>query len=66
MAKITLTIQAANVEVTEADVKAAVKEAWVAQGNKVKEIDTLEIYVKPEEKKAYYVVNGTVNGAIDL
>lgn len=66
MAKITLTIQAANVETTEADVKAAVKEAWVAQGNKVKEIDTLEIYVKPEEKKAYYVVNGTVNGAIDL
>lgn len=66
MAKITLAIQAANVEVTEAEVKAAVKEAWVAQGNKVKEIDTLEIYVKPEEKKAYYVVNGTVNGAIDL
>lgn len=66
MAKITLTIQAANVETTEADIKAAVKEAWVAQGNKVKEIDTLEIYVKPEEKKAYYVVNGTVSGAIEL
>lgn len=66
MAKITLTIQAANVEATEADIKAAVKEAWVAQGNKVKEIDTLDIYVKPEEKKAYYVVNGSVNGSIDL
>jgi hypothetical protein len=66
MAKITLTIQAAGVEATEADIKAAVKDAWVAQGNKVKEIDTLEIYVKPEEKKAYYVVNDTVNGAIEL
>ncbi len=66
MAKITLTIQAADVEVTEAEVKASVKEAWVAQGYKVKEIDNLDIYVKPEEKKAYYVVNGTVSGSIDL
>lgn len=66
MAKTTLTIQAAGVEATEADIKAAVKDAWVAAGKKVKEMDTCEIYVKPEEKKAYYVINGDVNGAIEL
>ncbi|MBR6896550.1 MAG: hypothetical protein IKN24_00095 [Lachnospiraceae bacterium] len=66
MAKINLTIQAAGVEVTEASVKEAVKAAWVADGRKVKEIDTLDIYVKPEEKKAYYVVNESENGSVDL
>jgi len=66
MAKVNLTVQSAGVEVTEASVKEAVKAAWVAEGHKVKEIDTLDIYVKPEEKKAYYVVNGSVNGAVEL
>ncbi|MCR5742672.1 MAG: DUF6465 family protein [Lachnospiraceae bacterium] len=66
MAKVSLTVQSAGVEVTEASVKEAVKAAWVAEGHKVKEIDTLDIYVKPEEKKAYYVVNGSVNGAVEL
>ena len=29
-------------------------------------IKTLEIYVKSEENKAYYVINGTVTGSVDL
>ena len=29
-------------------------------------IKTLEIYVKSEENKAYYVVNGDVTGSVDL
>ena len=35
-----------------------VKELWVADGNKIKDIKDLKIYVKPEEHAAYYVVNG--------
>ena len=66
MAKTTLTIQASGVEATEAEIKAAVKDAWTAAGNKVKDMETVEIYVKPEEKKAYYVINGNVNGAVEL
>ena len=30
------------------------------------EITSLDIYVKAEEGKAYYVINGDVNGAVDL
>ena len=35
----------------------AVKADWVAMGNKVKEMSDAKIYVKPEDNKAYYVVN---------
>ena len=35
----------------------AVKADWVAMGNKVKDMADAKIYVKPEDGKAYYVVN---------
>ena len=31
-----------------------------------KDIKSLDIYVKPEESKAYYVVNGAVTGSLEL
>lgn len=34
------------------------KEIWKADGNKVKDLNTLELYFKPEEGKCYYVFNG--------
>lgn len=34
------------------------KKAYAAAGHKESEIKTLELYVKPEEQAAYYVVNG--------
>ena len=47
-------------------VEASVKQAWKDAGNKMVDITSLEIYVKPEEGKAYYVVNKEVDGAVDL
>ncbi len=47
-------------------VEASVKQAWKDAGNKMVDINSLEIYVKPEEGKAYYVVNKEVDGAVDL
>ena len=47
-------------------VEASVKQAWKDAGNKMVDINSLEIYVKPEEGKAYYVVNKAVDGAVDL
>ena len=29
-------------------------------------METVEIYVKAEEKKAYYVINGSVKGFVEL
>ena len=47
-------------------VEANVKQDWKDKGNKLTAIQTLDIYVKPEDAKVYYVVNGEVEGAIDL
>lgn len=56
--KTSVVVQFAGKEVTEKDLIAAVKKAYTKKGNKVGDIRTIEIYVKPEESAAYYVVNG--------
>jgi len=39
------------------------KDVWqYDMGNKVSDIKTLDIYLKPEESTAYFVVNGDVTG----
>jgi hypothetical protein len=50
------------------DVVAAVKKQWSAAGNKIKDIATLDLYVKPEENAVYYVINGEdgTTGSISL
>ena len=49
---------------------AAVKEqavaAYVAEGHRSSAIKKLTIYVKPEDHKAYYVINDKATGDIDL
>ena len=56
--KTSVVVQFAGKEVAEKDLIAAVKKAYTTKGNKVGDIKTIEIYVKPEESAAYYVVNG--------
>ena len=34
-----------------------------ASGKKASDMKNVEIYVKPEESRAYFVVNGTENGS---
>ena len=47
-------------------IEANVKKDWKDAGNKVADITSLDMYVKPQEGKVYYVVNGNVEGKIDL
>ena len=47
-------------------VEANVKKNWKDAGNKLSEIADLDIYVKPQEGKAYYVVNKTIEASVDL
>ena len=56
--KTSVVVQFAGKEVTEKELIAAVKKAYTKKGNNVGDIKTIEIYVKPEENAAYYVVNG--------
>ena len=60
-------VEYAGKQVEEKDIIARVKELWVADGNKVKDLKTLNLYFKPEENAAYYVINDdAVSGKIEL
>lgn len=56
-------IQYSGKEITASDILETVKKIWVEKfQGKLEEIKTIEIYIKPEENKAYFVVNGLSNG----
>ena len=42
------------------------KAAWKAEGNSVKDIKKLDMYLKPEEGKCYFVINDNFSGKFDL
>ena len=50
----------------EKEVIANIKKVWVEAGNKVGDIKTLELYIKPEEATVYYVINETEKGSIEF
>lgn len=60
-----IVLQFAGKEISTAEVLSKAKAAFAAAKDGV-EIKSIELYVKPEEHAAYYVVNGTENGKIDL
>ena len=64
--KKTLFIQYNGKQVEEKDIVASVKKAWTDAGNKVGEIKTMEVYVKPEEDAVYYVINETESGKVEF
>lgn len=59
-------LQAGGTEWNISDCEARATAAYVAEGHRASSIKKLVIYLKPEEGKAYYVVNDSVNGSIDL
>lgn len=60
-------LQYAGKEINKDELVKQVKEIWTKQlKNKVGDIATITLYLKPEENKAYYVVNGDVSGSLDL
>lgn len=64
--KTALYVEFAGKQTLDKDLVAKVKELWTAEGNKVKDINTLNLYVKPEESAAYYVINEEISGKIEL
>ena len=43
-----------------------VKSIYVADGHRESSIKSMQVYIKPEENSAYYVINDKINGRIDL
>ena len=60
-AKVSMFFEFNGVKVPAEEIIENVKATYKAEGG-TKEIETLEIYVKPEENAAYYVVNGELEG----
>ena len=41
-----------------------IKNEWVAAGHRLSSIKSLDVYIKPEDYTAYYVINGKVTGKV--
>lgn len=61
-----ITLEFGEYTAVMADVESKVKAQFVADGNKEADIKSVNIYVKPFENSAYYVINGDITGRVDL
>lgn len=59
-------IQVAGNEYKETEILRKVEESFLAAGNKITAMKNLQLYIKPEDNAAYYVVNGEITGRVDL
>lgn len=66
MAKTSMFVEYQGKQVEDKAILAAVKKAWTEAGNKVGDMKTVELYIKPEETAVYYVINGTETGKVEL
>ena len=64
--KTTFVVQAGEKEVTMEEAIDRVKADWIANGNVEKDLKEIAVYVKPEDKAIYYVVNGDVTGKVEF
>lgn len=64
--KTSLFVEYQGLQVNEKDIIAGIREIWINEGNKIKDIKDLKLYVKPEEFMAYYVINDDISGKIEL
>ena len=65
-AETVITLEFGDYTTVMSTVEEKVKAQIVAEGVKASSIKSLNIYVKPFENAAYYVVNGDVTGRVDL
>ena len=59
-------VQFAGKEILRADLGEKATQEWVDLGHRASSIKSLDLYVKPEDMAAYYVINGKESGKIEL
>lgn len=65
--KETVVLQYAGKEIEYTDVMKKVKEYWTKKlKNKVGDMKSVTVYLKPEEDKAYFVINDDATGSVEL
>ncbi len=61
-----ISVQYMGKDVSDKDMITLVKNDWTASKHKIGDIKTLELYVKVEENRVYYVINGTETGSVEI
>lgn len=64
--EVVITLQYMGFEMTSEAIVQRVKEAWAAEGGDESAIKKMELYVKPEDRAVYYVINGSGEGKVEL
>ena len=59
-------VQSAGTEWNVAEIRERVIAAYVAEGHRWGRVRELTLYLKPEEHKVYYVINGKINGCVEI
>lgn len=59
-------IQYSGREFRESDILDKVENVYKEQGHRLSAIKSMQIYIKPEENAAYYVINKKHTGKVDL
>lgn len=59
-------VQFGGKEILTSELVEKVTEKWVSLGHRASSIKSLNLYVKPEDQAAYYVINGKESGKIEL
>lgn len=63
--EISLCLQYQNRETGIEELTERIRECWKAEGN-AEEPEKIEVYLKPEDGLAYFVINGTHQGQVEL
>lgn len=61
-----ISVQYMGKDVSDKEMIALVKKDWTAKKNKIGDIKSMQLYVKVEENKVYYVINETETGSVDI
>ncbi|SER09330.1 hypothetical protein SAMN04487884_10231 [Butyrivibrio fibrisolvens] len=65
--KTKIELQYAEKNISYDDIVKNAKEFWTLElGNKAEDLKSLDLYVKPEENRVYYVANGKETGSFEL
>ena len=59
-------VQYADHEIRTTDIIAKAKMDYIGKGNKLSDIHEIQVYIKPSDKAAYYVVNHSETGKVEF
>lgn len=56
-----------HTKISVEDYESRIKDIWVKEWNRpAKDLKSIDLYIKPEDGKVYFVINGNEHGAINL